>query len=112
MEKNTQAAGNDESVRKIAVTDDKGMLLDVDVEVEPRDAHTKSHAGIFIRSDGHNVRPGRTILGSSMAENVSADIVLQDVRWELLELSELQTCIINRSHNSPAISDFARHPAG
>lgn len=33
-----------------------GKVLDVNVEVEPRDGHTKSHAGIFTRYKQKNLK--------------------------------------------------------
>lgn len=61
----------------------------IDVEVEPRDVHTKSHAGIFVRTGAQNVLPGRFLMGTVL-ESVSVDMILQDVRWELLALSTLE----------------------
>ena len=77
-------------IRSIEVLDDNNNPLDIDVEVEPRDVHTKSHAGIFVRSGAQNVLPGRSLIGFSVPAEVSVDIILQDVRWELLSLATLE----------------------
>ena len=82
------------SVRSIKVLDENNVPLAVEVEVEPRDAHTKSHAGIFVRAGAQNVLPGRSLFGSAVPEEVSADIILQDVRWELLSLATLEQHVI------------------
>ena len=77
-------------VRGIKVMDENDTPLAIEVEVEPRDVHTKSHAGIFVRSDAQNIIPGRSLMGTSIQEAVSVDMILQDVRWELLALSTLE----------------------
>ena len=77
-------------VRGIKVMDENDAPLAIEVEVEPRDVHTKSHAGIFVRSDAQNIIPGRSLMGTSIQEAVSVDMILQDVRWELLALSTLE----------------------
>ena len=77
-------------VRGIKVMDENDTPLAIEVEVEPRDVHTKSHAGIFVRSDAQNIIPGRSLMGTFIQEAVSVDMILQDVRWELLALSTLE----------------------
>ena len=77
-------------VRSIKVYDESDQPLAIEVEVEPRNIYTKSHAGIFVRFSGQNVISGRSLLVDSVSEAVSADIILQDVRWELLDLSSLE----------------------
>ena len=84
-------------VRGIKVMDENDTPLAIEVEVEPRDVHTKSHAGIFVRSDAQNIIPGRSLMGTSIQEAVSVDMILQDVRWELLALSTLEQHEINLS---------------
>lgn len=64
--------------------------LTIEVEVEPRDVHTKSHAGIFVRSGAQNVLPGRSLMSTAVPGAVSVDMILQDIRWELLSLSTLE----------------------
>ena len=84
-------------VRGIKVLDDNNTPLAIEVEVEPRDVHTKSHAGIFVRTGAQNVLPGRSLMGTSVPEAVSVDMILQDVRWELLALSTVEEHEINQS---------------
>ena len=84
-------------VRGIKVLDDNNTPLAIEVEVEPRDVHTKSHAGIFVRTCDQNVLPGRSLMGTSVPEAVSVDMILQDVRWELLALSTVEEHEINQS---------------
>lgn len=67
--------------------------LAVDVEVEPRDVFTKSHAGIFTRFNNNNVKTGST-LAVSQEKNLSADVVLLKVRLALVRLSSVDTCYI------------------
>lgn len=78
-------------VRNIKVYDDEDNQLNINVEVEPRDIHTKSHAGIFVRSESKNLIPNRQVPEELASKVVSADAIFQDVRWELLELAELQS---------------------
>lgn len=78
-------------VRAISVVKD-GLRLNANVEVEPRDSHTKSHAGIFVRVDGKNVVHGRQLSEGQLPYNVSEEYLLQQVQWDLLELAELQEC--------------------
>lgn len=79
-------------IRAISVVVD-GKPLSVDVEVEPRDVFTKSHAGIFTRHDHKNLKAGGTIaIGEE--KNISIDMVLLKVRLALIRLSSLETCYI------------------
>lgn len=79
-------------IRAISViVDDKP--LSVDVEVEPRDVFTKSHAGIFTRHDRKNLKAGGTIAVGE-EKNISVDMVLLKVRLALVRLSSLETCYI------------------
>ena len=59
----------------------------IEVEVEPRCEHVKSHAGIFTRYEGGNLKSDGTI--QIMQENVSADDILLKVRQKLLQMSEI-----------------------
>ena len=77
-------------IRNIKVLDEAQQLLNINVEVEPRDVHTKSHAGIFVRSGSTNITLDRKTPESATSKAVSADMVLQEVRWELLDLAQLQ----------------------
>ena len=70
-------------------------IATLSVEVEPRDSHYKSHAGIFIRVDGNNLKGGMPE-EIKIAEDqvVSASSILQKVRMSLLRLSKLESCCI------------------
>ena len=76
-------------IKAIAVEKD-GRLLDVDVEIESRDAHTKSHAGIFVRSGGVNIVKGRNIKSISALRGVSSDDILMEVQWSLKDTASLE----------------------
>lgn len=76
-------------IRAISVVVD-GLKVDANVEVEPRDVHTRSHAGIFVRVKGRNVVPGRQLPSDQLPYNVSEEMLLQRVQWELHDLAELQ----------------------
>lgn len=78
-------------VRSIKVFDEDNQQLNINVEVEPRPTRNKSHAGIFVRSDSTNIIPNRKVPEGLEQKVDSIDSVLQDVRWELLKLAELQT---------------------
>lgn len=77
-------------IRNIQV-DNNGTPLSVDVEVEPRDAVTKSHAGIFTRHEGKILKHGnpQPVL---LKYNVSVDEVIFEVRAALLKLAKLEMC--------------------
>lgn len=72
------------SIRDIKI-DAFGEPLNINVEVEPRDSHTKSHAGIFTRYENKNVKRGDTL--SHLEKNIPADDVLLKVRTQLLNMS-------------------------
>ena len=76
-------------IRAISVEVD-GLKVDANVEVEPRDVHTRSHAGIFVRVKGRNAVPGRQLPSDQLPYNVSEEMLLQRVQWELHDLAELQ----------------------
>ena len=82
------------AVRAISVEKD-GLRLNANVEVEPRDSHTKSHAGIFVRVNGKNVVHGRLLPEGQLPYNVSEEYLLQQLQWDLLELAELQECRVS-----------------
>lgn len=63
--------------------------LDVSVEVEPRANHTKSHAGIFVRSNKTNIVRGRQMRSDTIPRGVSTDSILMEVQWSLQELADL-----------------------
>ena len=76
------------AIRGIVVTVDNQPLA-IDVEVEPRDVFTKSHAGIFTRHGNKNVKTGGT-LAVGLEENLSADAVLLKVRLALMRISAIK----------------------
>ena len=76
-------------IREIAIEMD-GVPLNVDVEVEPRDAHIASHAGIFTRIGKTNIKKGGTIPNKALPLGVSADDILMEVGWSLIAISTIQ----------------------
>lgn len=79
-------------VRNITVLIDNAPLA-IDVEVEPRDIFTKSHAGIFTRRDNITIKNGDTLV-INQEKNISADMILLKVRLALLHISTVETCFI------------------
>lgn len=67
-----------------------GDAIDIDVDVESRDTHAKSHAGIFTRYDNKNLTIGKQISIGGDMRAVSTDDILLKVRLQLLHKS---TCI-------------------
>lgn len=65
-------------------------IMDINVEIEPRDVHTKSHAGIFTRYHSENIRNGKVLKYRSFGEEVSADRILLEVRFQLLSIASLE----------------------
>ena len=78
-------------IREISVEIDE-TKINLDVDVEARAAHTKSHAGIFVRTNGENIVKGRTIMSASVPKGVSSDDILMEVQWLLRDMSVLQVC--------------------
>lgn len=77
------------AVRNIKV--DLGQLsADVSVEVEPRDAHYKSHAGIFTRYDDKNIKGGQETIQDQNECLMPVRAILQKVQHQLLALSTLE----------------------
>ena len=68
--------------------------MKIDVEVEPRDAHTKSHAGIFTRFQDKNIKKGQLLKAGPTAVEVSGDSILLEVRKQLQDLSSVEECNI------------------
>ena len=66
----------------------------IDVEVEPRDIHTKSHAGIFTRFQNKNIKKGQLLKAGAIGEGISSDSLLLEVRKNLLSLSSVEECKI------------------
>lgn len=80
---------NVKDIREIKVILE-GKTLNVDVEVEPRSVHTASHAGIFTRIDNTNIKKGGTVPKDSLPLGLSADDVLMEVGWSLIEISTIK----------------------
>jgi len=66
-------------------------LAEVFVEVEPRDNNYRSHAGIFTKCDGKNVKGGQESVVISNGKHFPAKAILQKVRYALLQMAELKT---------------------
>lgn len=64
--------------------------INIDVEVESRDIHVKSHAGIFSRYNKVNLKKGDTINDKSKGLALSADDILLKVRLQLLHMATCQ----------------------
>lgn len=68
--------------------------LCIDVEVEPRAQHTASHAGIFSRIGGVNIKAGQTLPAEMLPLGLSADDVLMEIGWELIAISSVEEKIL------------------
>ena len=80
-------------VRGIDVKTDH-VEMKINVEVEPRDIHTKSHAGIFTRFQDKNIKKGQFLKAGPTAVEVSGDSILLEVRKQLQDLSSVEECNI------------------
>jgi hypothetical protein len=77
------------AVRNIKV--ELGQLsADVSVEVEPRDAHYKSHAGIFTKYDEKNIKGGQESVQDKNNCLMPVRAILQKVQHQLLALATLE----------------------
>ena len=91
-----QASLSVSAVRNIKV--ELGQLAaDVSVEVEPRDAHYKSHAGIFTRYDEKIIKGGQETIRDKNDCLMPVRAILQKVQHQLLALSTLEQHEINIS---------------
>lgn len=81
-------------IRQIRISEGQIRAL-VDVEVEPRDAYTQSHAGIFTRLQGRNLKVGDTIKTSPLPQELSADSILLEVRQQLRQMAIMELCSLN-----------------
>lgn len=70
----------------------EGEILGVDVEVEARSKNIISHAGIFVRYGGQNVKNDTRIIIQKQQLGVSSDDILLDVRMSLLKIATLESC--------------------
>ena len=69
--------------------------LEVEVAVEPRSSHIKSHAGIFTRVEGANIKGGQSNpINMGNDKILSANMILQKMRWHLLQLAQVCTCVL------------------
>ena len=84
-----------------------GEVLNVDVEVEPRDTFTRSHAGIFTRYGNRNVKPGDIF--PSLEKGVSADDILMKVRSQLMKLSTIEHLSLCHTENTEITDNELRH---
>ncbi len=66
--------------------------LKINVEIEPRDSHTKSHAGIFVRFQNFNIKSSQTLNLHPVAKDVSTDSILLEVRTHLMNIASLELC--------------------
>ncbi|MBR4326299.1 MAG: hypothetical protein IKP73_12310 [Bacteroidales bacterium] len=70
----------------------EGEILGVDVVVEARAKNIRSHAGIFVRYGGQNVKNDTRIIIQKQQLGVSSDDILLDVRMSLLKIATLESC--------------------
>ena len=84
-----QASLDVSAVRNIKVELDQ-LSAEVSVEVEPRDAHYKSHAGIFTRYDEKNIKGGQETIQDKNDSLMPVRAILQKVQHQLLTLSTLE----------------------
>lgn len=80
-------------IRSIKVEIDNEVLC-IDVEVEARSRNIASHAGIFVRHDGKNIKNGNQIVIKKQSLGISADDILLDVRMSLVRIATLEECSV------------------
>ena len=95
-----QASLDVSAVRNIKVELDQ-LSAEVSVEVEPRDAHYKSHAGIFTRYDEKNIKGGQESIQDKNDCLMPVKAILQKVQHQLLALSTLEEHEIEKSNVNP-----------
>lgn len=95
-----QASLDVSAVRNIKVELDQ-LSAEVSVEVEPRDAHYKSHAGIFTRYDEKNIKGGQESIQDKNDCLMPVKAILQKVQHQLLALSTLEEHKIDQSNVNP-----------
>ena len=82
-------------IRNIKVSvGDTSMFADV--EVEPRNTKTLSHAGIFTKFQNKNVKEGQIIKTGVAEKEISADTLLLEIRCLLLKLCKIEQCNITK----------------
>ena len=77
---------------RLVEVNDNGTKINVDVEVEPRDVFTKSHAGIIPRYEGKSIQGGDTFNIRYIENEISSDQILLKVRSRLLALAQMEFC--------------------
>lgn len=77
----------------------EGIDAIVQVEIEPCDAHYKSHAGIFTRIENKNVKKGQ-LFETRTKENISADSILLEVRMNLLDIATVEECTLPKAESA------------
>ena len=71
----------------------KNWIAKLSVEIEPRSTHYSSHAGIFTRVNGQNVKGGQqNETFSNSGQKVSYGEILLKVQLSFLQLARLETC--------------------
>ena len=69
--------------------------IKISVEVEARSMNFKSHAGVFTRYKGKNIKKGQdTMLLMDEGKHIPIPAILQKVQHHLLKLSTLEVCPI------------------
>lgn len=86
-----------EEVRGIDVKAGETQMK-IEVEVEPRNTHTKSHAGIFTRFQNVNIKKGQLLKAGPTGEGISADAILLEVRKKLQSLSTVEDCKLQENY--------------
>lgn len=82
-------------VRKMEVCF-KEKVANLAIEVEPRDTHYKSHAGIFTRVEGKNIKGGQKAdFAIGEGQVASYEDILLKVQHQLLALSTLERKELN-----------------
>lgn len=72
--------------------------VDIEVAVEPRASHVKSHAGIFVHLEGKNIKGGqKTSVAVRDGRVISSAAILQKVRWTLLRLAQVESSSLQES---------------
>ena len=95
---NYKVDGNAYHRALLEVGDVRDMNVDINqkvanltVEVEPRDMHYKSHAGVFVRVDDKNVKGGQKVdIVAEDGDVISYDDIRQKVSFGLLQLATLE----------------------
>ena len=83
-------------IREIKISHD-ALSVAAEVEVEPRNIHIRSHAGIFTRYKGRNLKQGQLIKASGTGNNVSTDSILLELRYLLRQKATLEKCLLQKA---------------